>query len=118
MCIRCGTKARHFASDCFAKKLKCNSCTKFGHIERACKSKKTVATLSNYVCPEEEDHTDYIAVNTLKPIHKNCTPDVFSVADLDYEFPTLYNGRSFKNSNNLRLYNKYTALQSLDEGQD
>ena len=31
-CIRCGTKNKHFASDCFALNLKCKICSKVGHI--------------------------------------------------------------------------------------
>ena len=113
VCIRCGTKAKHFASDCFAKMLKCNSCSKTGHIARVCKTKKTGTTLSNYVYPEEEDHTDYIAVNTVKPILQEYKLKEYSVADLDHEFPPLYTSRSFQINNGLFLHNKYTALQDL-----
>ena len=38
ICIRCASVAKHFAKDCFALKLKCNKCSKQGHISRACKS--------------------------------------------------------------------------------
>ena len=40
VCIRCTTRGKHLASECFALKLTCNSCKKEGHISRACKSKK------------------------------------------------------------------------------
>lgn len=39
-CIRCGAKRKHFASDCFALKKKCNFCKKFGHLEKVCKGKQ------------------------------------------------------------------------------
>lgn len=38
-CIRCGTKAKHYAKDCFAIKLTCNICHKQGHLAKVCKSK-------------------------------------------------------------------------------
>jgi hypothetical protein len=38
-CIRCTTKGKHLAKECFALKLKCNKCGKLGHISKACKSK-------------------------------------------------------------------------------
>ena len=39
-CIRCGTKNKHFASDCFALNLKCKICSKVGHIRKASKATK------------------------------------------------------------------------------
>ena len=39
-CIRCGTRGKHFAHDCFAIKLTCKSCGKKGHIAKACISNK------------------------------------------------------------------------------
>lgn len=52
-CIRCGSKATHLANNCFAIELKCNKCSKKGHLARACKSKfvKTVvACSSQHLC--------------------------------------------------------------------
>ena len=39
VCIRCGTKGKHFHDKCFALELICNNCEKKGHIAKACKSK-------------------------------------------------------------------------------
>lgn len=72
ICIRCGTKAKHFANECFALKLKCNSCGKIGHIGKACRSKNKPAfknndsNVSNYIFPEEESYDD-IAMNAVFP---------------------------------------------------
>jgi len=40
VCIRCGAKRKHLARNCFALKLKCNSCKKPGHIAKVCKAKR------------------------------------------------------------------------------
>ncbi len=39
-CYRCG-KTEHHASECWCKDLDCRNCGKKGHIEHACKNKKT-----------------------------------------------------------------------------
>ena len=40
ICIRCGSKAKHRASQCYAKNMKCNKCSKIGHLGKVCKSAK------------------------------------------------------------------------------
>ena len=47
ICIRCGARAKHLAQKCFALKLKCNLCTKIGHLAKVCKSKKINAVLES-----------------------------------------------------------------------
>ena len=39
-CIRCATRGKHLAHECFAIKLTCKSCGKKGHIAKACISNK------------------------------------------------------------------------------
>ena len=39
VCIRCGQRAKHRAQNCYALTLKCNICSKIGHISRMCKSR-------------------------------------------------------------------------------
>lgn len=39
ICIRCGSAGKHRADKCFALKLKCNKCSKKGHLSKVCKSK-------------------------------------------------------------------------------
>lgn len=43
ICIRCGTKARHYARNCFAINMDCRKCSKKGHIAKVCKSKSLAA---------------------------------------------------------------------------
>ena len=40
VCIRCGEKAKHFATACFAINLQCKLCSKLGHLAKVCKSSK------------------------------------------------------------------------------
>ena len=39
VCIRCGTKAKHFVKNCYAIKMTCSYCKKVGHISKCCKNK-------------------------------------------------------------------------------
>lgn len=39
ICIRCGTKGKHFHDKCFALDLNCRNCNKKGHIAKMCRSK-------------------------------------------------------------------------------
>ena len=41
VCIRCGAKKKHLASQCYALKLTCNSCKKTGHLSKMCRTKKS-----------------------------------------------------------------------------
>lgn len=83
-CIRCGSKAKHFVTDCYALKLKCNKCRKPGHIAQACKTKQSDAK-SNYVAAEEEDPAQYIAVNNVSRDYHSESPRYKN------EFPALKN---------------------------
>ena len=72
-CIRCGTKNKHFASDCFALNLKCKICSKVDHIAKACKANRTISwkvdsSSSNYLQsrPEEKDASEFISMNTVR----------------------------------------------------
>lgn len=47
LCYRCGDVG-HQAPDCWAKNLNCRNCAKKGHIERACKNKKTPPSYNQY----------------------------------------------------------------------
>lgn len=40
-CGRCTATGKHYASNCFAKDLKCKECNMKGHIIRACRNKKS-----------------------------------------------------------------------------
>lgn len=39
VCIRCGTKAKHYAKNCYALNMSCNSCGKKGHLSKCCRSR-------------------------------------------------------------------------------
>ena len=41
VCVCCSQRATHKAENCFALKLKYNSCSKLGNLARVCKSSKT-----------------------------------------------------------------------------
>ena len=43
VCIRCNAKGKHLASKCYALKLKCNECSKTGHIARACRNRSSTS---------------------------------------------------------------------------
>lgn len=47
VCIRCGQHGKHKAQNCFALHLKCNSCSKVGHISKVCRSKNNKPTPRN-----------------------------------------------------------------------
>ena len=68
VCLRCGSRNKHYVSNCFAIKLKCNLCQKTGHLAKVCKTKaKTTELSSNYLEPvEEEDPFKFTAINTIK----------------------------------------------------
>lgn len=40
-CIRCGTRGKHKASNCFAIKLACKACSKMGHLAKVCRTKNS-----------------------------------------------------------------------------
>lgn len=100
ICIRCGTQATHYASKCYALNITCNSCGKTGHISKACRSKskptfkKTDSTQSKYVYPEEEDASEFLAMNTVLP-EPEAVEHRTSVSQVDPIVP---------------LYNKYDNL--------
>lgn len=52
-CYRC--KGKHWARDCRFKNEKCHSCSKIGHISRACRSKMADKAQAQYVDEKEED---------------------------------------------------------------
>lgn len=99
VCIRCGSKAKHYANECYAINTKCLKCSKVGHLSRVCKSK--VSQNSNHIdsensdlAPEEYDSSHYINIQTIRPIYSgrrssNETNNEFSVAVLDRDFPPL-----------------------------
>lgn len=68
VCIRCGTKASHFADKCFAMKKTCNKCNRTGHLSKVCKSGHRNGTTadSHYLAPEEVDQSDYITINHIE----------------------------------------------------
>ena len=67
-CICCGTKAKHFASDCYALKLKCNKCSKVGHLSKVCKSKQRITSYNNYIeQDEEQDAAQFFTMNNVRP---------------------------------------------------
>lgn len=75
-CIRCGTKAKHFARNCFALNVTCNKCSKTGHLAKVCKSKGNVSYVSsnlnnirtsNQMNEEEEDPAHYVTINSIAP---------------------------------------------------
>lgn len=39
-CIRCGSKGKHLARNCYALDMTCNQCQRTGHLSKACKSNK------------------------------------------------------------------------------
>ena len=77
-CIRCGTKAKHYANKCYALKMTCNICSNKGHLAKVCRSKKkTAVTQRSYFVDEREeaaeevDHCQYVTINHLKGSTKN-----------------------------------------------
>lgn len=85
-CIRCGTKSKHFAHQCFALKKKCLKCQKMGHIARACKGKKVEETtpanyvhVGSHVHAEEEDPTDYVSINILNKTESSSDEESISL---------------------------------------
>ena len=78
-CIRCGTKAKHFARNCFALNITCNNCTKKGHLAKVCKTKGNGSQvtsnlnnvrITNQVNEEEEDPAQYVTINHIAPDSK------------------------------------------------
>lgn len=59
VCVRCGSKAKHLARNCFAINLTCNICSKKGHIARACKSKMS----KSHAISGQEDERSFYAGN-------------------------------------------------------
>ena len=64
VCIRCGTKENHFANECFALKLKCNNCSRIGHLAKCCKAKKKVNALTH-----EYDSSECVNMKTAHSTH-------------------------------------------------
>lgn len=75
-CMRCGAKARHFVSECFAIKLECNLCGKVGHISRACKSKPREHSRASSTVPSPHTSSRHHAAHTLSARNSqtNLTP--------------------------------------------
>ena len=88
VCVRCGTKARHFVTDCFALNLECRKCSKVGHIAKVCKSRKepdnmNQVTRERHQVDEAEyndDPTQYITINATRPVN-----DKFSSSSGKYD---------------------------------
>ena len=58
VCIRCGEKGKHKASECYALKIKCNLCSKPGHMARVCRSaKRDLPRKLNHMDVETEEST-------------------------------------------------------------
>lgn len=75
ICIRCGTKAKHFVNDCFARNMNCNSCSKTGHLARVCKSKPNSDSLHRVEHDEVDDEnyddpTQFMMINSTRPAHE------------------------------------------------
>ena len=109
LCGRCLTKGRHYASNCFAKDLKCNSCSMKGHIAKACRNKKSshksnhinnakVEPGNNHKNDSDSDEFDQSKYFVIKHVRKgrksskssssSVTSSSSSIADLD-EFPEM-----------------------------
>ena len=71
-CIRCGAKDKHFEYDCWALKqnVKCNKCQYKGHIAKMCRRKSDASNVkkhgANYIEPEEDDASNYIAMHHIE----------------------------------------------------
>jgi len=63
ICVRCGSKAKHFSKNCYALKLTCNSCKKKGHISKVCKSKFSKAHAVGDGCVATPDNTQQRSTN-------------------------------------------------------
>lgn len=74
VCVRCTAKGKHFAKECFALNMKCNKCSKIGHLARACKSKSQWrSNRTNYINeqgyqtpPEEIDQEEFVPVRHVR----------------------------------------------------
>ena len=62
-CIRCGTTGKHTADKCWAIKLRCHNCQKYGHVSKACRSRKQKS--HGRKSDEDADNTDYISIHTI-----------------------------------------------------
>jgi len=80
VCIRCGTRAKHLVNDCFAINLKCNKCSKTGHIARVCKTKPASSDNLNRVDhehyresyeEEDDDPAQYMMIKSTRPVGYN-----------------------------------------------
>ena len=56
-CIRCGTKGKHLARNCWAINLTCYQCEKQGHVSSACISKKEAHRREKKKVSKKEDST-------------------------------------------------------------
>ena len=72
VCCRCGAAGKHLANNCFALKLKCERCSKFGHLQKCCRTKqyngKQENGKLNRVNPEEEDPAKYFTMHQVKAL--------------------------------------------------
>ena len=68
VCVRCGKQGAHRAEHCFALKLKCNYCSKIGHIAKVCKSAQRMNNQSAVRHFMEGDNNSSYEVSHLQPI--------------------------------------------------
>lgn len=66
VCIRCGTRAQHTADQCYALDLSCRKCSKKGHIEKMCKSRKFRANAVQPSYEMDEETAKCRLINTVK----------------------------------------------------
>lgn len=57
VCIRCGTRGKHLANDCFAIDMTCNKCSKKGHLAKVCKSSGSRIQIINDEYDEHDNCT-------------------------------------------------------------
>ena len=71
VCIRCGKKGHHYARHCYAINLKCNKCSKKGHLARVCKSPRVSSSAhideAGNSCGEELSGNDSLSTNHNAP---------------------------------------------------
>lgn len=89
VCVRCGQRSKHKAEHCYALHLKCNLCSKIGHIAKVCRSaqhKKLKQNVAHdrkkiHVCSHDSGEDQDITCNQVRPtsMHNSCCHVVSSV---------------------------------------
>lgn len=124
VCIRCGTKGKHFANKCSAISKICNSCGKTGHYSKACRSKKKSTDDKSYsqhhsyqLVPEENDQCDYVSMNAVRPTADAETAAVTAQGQ-STQLVEAHSSQLVEAHSSVKLRNKYGALYNYCDAED